>query len=395
MDHPDVFLSYSEDASEIVTRIENFLGSRGRAVYSFRREQNPFGEEIRKRLRLLIQRSRYVLVVISPKARLSEWVAFEIQQAKDSSVPVVPVRGPSVSSDEMPPASKDWPWIDFGETTHFESELEDADQRWGHIDVYLPAGGYPGTKIEFSEHVPKALFPVGDRPMLFHVLESLAHRAFGKAVIINRNDVCWQYIKYLTTLNAELPVRVDFQQFARADVPDWPWALKTLSPSRTFVLQLCDVLLCLHGEFPEEVIQRKWQHALSQHWEGRRQYGTDYLGTLLVSEDYNLSVGTVKFTFDGSIQKVHDTGENPRIQELGRYFVNTGTAILEPGILEFVERDDASLHGDAIRRAREANKVFGVSVWGNWHHALNINDYAITHRAHMSRSDGEGSIPIS
>jgi hypothetical protein len=103
------------------------------------------------------------------------------------------------------------------------------------------------------------------------------------------------------------------------------------------------------GELVADAIRQRWQRALSQHLEGRKQYGEQYLGTLLVSEDYNLSVGTVKFTHVDNI--VQDTGENPRIQELGRYFVNTGTAILKPGILAFIERGDASLHGDAVRRA--------------------------------------------
>ena len=77
-----------------------------------------------------------------------------------------------------------------------------------------------------------------------------------------------------------------------------------------------------------------------------------------------------------------DTGENPHIREIGRYYVNTGTAILEPGILAYIRPKDPSIHGEAIKRARQDGKVFGVTIWPSWHHVLNINDYALTHRMH-------------
>jgi NDP-sugar pyrophosphorylase family protein len=120
--------------------------------------------------------------------------------------------------------------------------------------------------------------------------------------------------------------------------------------------------------------------------EHQRKVSEDYLGTLIISPYYRISAGKVEIEGNNAIKGVEENpiGHNPLGQMVT--YINTGTALLEPSILEYVRPSDKSLLGEAIRRAMDDRKKFGAFIWGKWYHILNPNDWHHLHEEYLRRS---------
>jgi TIR domain len=359
----DVFLAHSnDDAGTIVEVIARFFERLGLRVFEYTRVHGRYGERLPDEIDQTIRGCRHLVLFLTDSASTSKWVRLEIDAATRYHINLVPIRSVEVSS---PPELSEVKQLVFKDTLDLEEKLKGHEWR-RCVDVYIPAGGFSGSTYEFSQEIPKVLYPIGDKPLLFHVLNSLSYEEFGDAIVLNRTAP--DYIRYLTGL-IDFPLRVECRGVIQER---WPIALADQCPKRTFVLQLADNILHL-GESTSK-LHEDWRYALDWHRECRQRWD-DYLGTLIVSRHYKLAVGTVKLGKTPRMQ-VESVGENPYVEDLIRDHINTGCAILEPEILNYVETDDSSLHGGAIERAvKSEGKKFGSYLWGPWYHVLNVDDY--------------------
>ena len=371
----EVFISYSNDADEsLVNSIRLFFEQRLISVFSYKHEEDRYGESLTNIIDNEIKDCKYFFLLATDRAMSSKWINFEIGAAKKYKKRLFVLKYKGIDIARLPEDLRDIKVIEFTYADEVVQILTKMDE-WG-LNVYIPAGGFGAGKIEFSPDVPKVLYPIGDRPMLFHVINALVSDAFNKVIIINKRTSSSELIEYLTGLET---YRVEVI-CKSTDLGNWPEALVELKPKNTFVLQLCDVILWLQGDSSLSTLRVNWNSVVEQHKRNRQK--PDYLGTLIVSRHYKIPAGKVDVEEGNTVKSVE---ENPLTKNMTISYINTGTAILEPDILNYVESTDESLLGEGIQKAMKDGKQFGAFIWGKWYHILNQDNWNNLHREYLTR----------
>lgn len=114
----DVVISYSSSDSKFVDRLESDLKGHHLTTWVDRRKLVG-GQVWDAEIRSAIDRCRILLVVISPKALASPWVAQEYQYALKHHKEVIPVR--YYPTERLPPELQRLHWVDFLLTMDFEA----------------------------------------------------------------------------------------------------------------------------------------------------------------------------------------------------------------------------------------------------------------------------------
>jgi NDP-sugar pyrophosphorylase family protein len=400
----DIFVSYSSDAKRLQSWtfdcIHNFFEGIGLKVYFFSRDNSAFGDPLRQEMRAAIAKASHVLVILSPAAASSEWVKFEMECAKAYCRDIVVLCKDNSHLNDLPNELRNNLALTYSTPEALDGQL--SKHNWG-CTAFIPAAGFGGAKVEFCPHVPKALCPIGDRPMLFHVIDSLRAPLIKRVQVVNNQAQVHDYVKYITDLkyagNADSRNRHGFEGSVRCvstKEGNWPVALKALAPKSTFVVQLCDVILSFNSDGGTIDRSEHWKTAFELHKKQREKWGDNYLGTLLTCNEYHLSAGIIeKFNRDDPYL-IEEVRENPAVrgQNVGLYMMNTGTAILEPNILEFIKDEDESLLGGAIQRVLQENrritdsfktKKFAKFEWPHWNHVMHVIDWRNLHRQRLAQ----------
>jgi NDP-sugar pyrophosphorylase family protein len=371
----EVFLSYSHDADQgLIDELKKFFDARHIDAFSYKHDDQGHGDLLDARIEDAIKSSARIFFVITDGALASRWVTLEIALAEQHGKHSVAVAYHGLDLKRAPAYLTQRKAVVYTDAKSALDQLSNMD--WG-INVYIPAAGYGGR--EFSANFPKTLYPIGDRPMLFHVINALNGDRFNRIVCLNRRQ-------YLPELTSYLVSREKFSTQVSCLVTDteaWPQAIAEHRPVSTFLVQLSDVILWLPGDEPEAALQERWREVVIEH---QRKVSEDYLGTLIISPYYRISAGKVEIEGNNAIKEVEENpmGHNPLGQMVT--YINTGTALLEPSILEYVRKSDRSLLGEAIRRAMHDKKKFGAFIWGKWYHVLNPNDWHHLHEEYLRRS---------
>ncbi len=389
----DIFISYSTDAeSHLVVEMTRYFEGRDRMkVFVWERDSNMFGDSLARMLEDTIASCSHVFVLVTPKALESPWVKHEIDCARKYGKHLIPVYPDTINRAKLPIELGNPLGIEYKNAEGVQSQLArigNGDAGWGCV-AYIPAGGFGA--VEFCASSPKAVCPIGERPMLFHVIDALVAPLFRKVVVINHKSHAPDFIRYLASLKYpgreekihDRHGREGFEgkvECVETRAGKWPQALKLMEPKDTFVLQLCDVILSFNTEgktVSMEELEDCWVEAFEKHKQRRKNWGDKFLGTLLTCNYYRLSAGIVKVKRGAPHREVDNVEENPEAPT--PLTMNTGTAILEPGILDFIEDGDASLLEGAVTRAREKGMRFVEYQWAHWSHVLNVNDWKLLH----------------
>jgi hypothetical protein len=408
----DIFISYSVDTDErIVNNIKKYFEHICMKVFDWPRDSKAIGDRLKETLETAIEECSHVFVLVTKKALQSPWIEFEVDCALRHKKILIPVY--SMESTEFPPILSERRGIKYSGWEDVLSDLEEmADDEvrgWGYT-AYIPAGGFSGGRIDFCAPVPKALCQIGERPMLFHVIDSLEASPVRKVVVINHKEHAPDYIRYITSLeysnrktsNRSARDGTGFSGkvvFEETDKKYWPWALRDLAPKRPFVLQLCDVILSFDENAENKDLKRlraSWTNAFSRHKVHQKKWDDAFLGTLITCGYYRLSVGVIAEMDKEEPDEIKKVEENPmlrlptytrdndthRINKLLGKF-NTGVAILQPKILDFVkeeERDESLLGGAVDRALSEGKGRFVEYPWADWYHVMHLIDWANLHK---------------
>jgi hypothetical protein len=371
----EIFLSHSNDADgQLVERIKAFFNDRLILMYSYKHETGGYGESLEVTIEDTIKDCTYVFFLITNQALNSPWVAREIAATeRHGKIPIALMwRGLGVG--QLPEYLRERKAIVYSTEEDVIRQLSEMD--WG-MNVYIPGGGFGGSKIEFSpDFPPKMLYPIGDKPILFHIINALNSDAFKQVIVMNKTSRFPEFIEYLTKL--AFPKTVVCRE---TQSEHWPQALVENKPTATFLLQLCDVILWLPGDKSETDLKRDWDRVVVQHKQAL-EFDPNYLGTLLVSSHYKIPAGKVVLGTGGAIATVEENPLTEHIMMAGS-FINTGTAILEPALVDYIEPGDEAILDKAIERARKDRKRFGTYLWDTWYHILNTNDWHNLHREYL------------
>ncbi len=349
----DLFISYAtSDGLDFATAIADFLKQKYLlSVYVAERAAHP-GEALDTKIKKAMRSSDKVLILFTPAATKSSWVQGEAIFASDLQKSLVICRRQDVDKNDLPIQLMEKEHIIFGDDKSLMALIDKLN--WG-IPVIIPAAGKSGGLYPMNLGMPKIILPVGDRPILHHIVQKLDRTVFSQIIILT--DMFSDMIEYFAGLSrASIPIRC-----MKTPNPKLPMALKELGLQTTFLIHYSDILI--EGDF-------NWRRLLDHHKYHKNQHNV--IGTLMASNRYNIPVGRIQ---TGTQQMITQFTEKPDSLESIGYSINMAVSIFEPDFLEHIDEDDTSLYGDSLKRAMEGEKKFCLYQHDTWRHIQTLGDW--------------------
>jgi dTDP-glucose pyrophosphorylase/CBS domain-containing protein len=226
-----------------------------------------------------------------------------------------------------------------------------------NIPLVLMAGG-KGTRLKpLTNIIPKALVPIGDKPIMENIIEKFYQAGIHKyyVTLYHKGEMIQQYFDQLPNKKYELEYIYEVEPLGTAGSLHY---LKNTIQS-TFFVTNCDVL-----------IDQDYREVYRYHKENQNEM-------TLVSAlmHYSIPYGTIETGKDGILK---DIDEKPELT----YQVNTGMYILEPHLLREIP-DHEFFHITSlihkIQQRRGKIGVFPVSqkswldigVWKKYEDSIN------------------------
>ena len=323
------------------------------------------GELIDKKLKDAIAGSDAVLVLFTPDATQSTWVQGEAAFAADSGKTLIIARRNDVEKNSLPVRLIQLEHLIFEDAESLINQM-DKTRKWG-IPVIIPAAGRSGGLYPMNLGMPKILLPIGDRPILHHIVQKLDLKIFSQIIILT--DMFSDMIEYFAGLTStQIGIRC-------IKTPDrrLPMALKELGIETTFLIHYSDILI--EGDF-------NWAHLVDHH-----KYHRDHnhvIGTLMASNRYNIPVGRIQ---TAGQQLITEFTEKPDSWESVGYSINMAVSIFEPEFLKYIDEDHVSLYGDSLKAAMSAQKKFCSYQFDSWRHIQTLGDWYEAQKHYVPRDE--------
>ena len=314
-------------------------------------------EKLDSELKQAIVNSKQVLAIFTPEATKSKWVEGEIIHAVDSGKTILVSRRNDVEQKDLPLLLQGHASVVFKKERPAESiKALLRKQEWG-IPVIIPAAGKASKLYPFSQGMPKVLFPVGNKPILHHIIERLQASVFSKIIILT--DHFFPMIEYYASLvSSQVPI-----ECRKAEGSTLPMALQKLSPGTAFLLYYSDILL--EGEVD-------WGDFIDNHNTNRR---LGAIGTLMASQQYKLAVGRI---IPGAPRPQFIQSFTEKPDNIGTpMYINMAVSIFEPEFLNYVRDSDLSLFGDTLNRAMVNQQRFCFYGHEQWMHIQTLDDWYV------------------
>ncbi|HEX5733729.1 MAG TPA: sugar phosphate nucleotidyltransferase [Blastocatellia bacterium] len=349
----DLFISYATtDGLTLARAVFEMLRKKYLLDIFMADEEARTGESLDNIVRSAITESKQLLVLFTQSATESRWVKGEVAVALNDNKRVITCRSHDVAMKALPPRLEDEKQIVF---TGVEDLLDSLErEEWG-IPLIIPAAGKSGGLFPLNIGMPKILLPVGEKPILHHIIDKLDSRVFSKVIILTKqfSDTIGYYARFVKT---DIPIKC-----IESPASTLPMALKMMSLEKPFVLHYSDIII--EGDFD-------WGDFLNHHKDYKRRFGV--IGTLMASANYKLPVGRIK---KGRNQLIDRFIEKPDI-EAGGNAINMAVSIFEPEFLDGIRSDDISLYGDSLKRALEIDKKrFCIYDHDRWRHIQTLTDW--------------------
>lgn len=212
--------------------------------------------------------------------------------------------------------------------------------------IIVQAGGRGSRMKELTENKPKALVPIGNRPMLFHLFEKFPDKRF---IIITdyKSDVMRKYIAVFATVKYLI---ID-SKGKKGTCSGIKSALNKIPDNSPFMLIWSDLVLPEEFSFPEETDDYV---GLSKGFTCRWKYENNLFEEQL-SEKYGVA-GLFIFKNKDKLSEVPEEGELVRWFQQKRYKFNTLSlnSVKEYGLIEEYRK----ISGQVIEnRCRPFNKM--------------------------------------
>lgn len=233
------------------------------------------------------------------------------------------------------------------------------------MKAVIMAGG-EGTRLRpLTSNVPKPMLPMVNRPMMEHVVRSLARHGFDEVVVT---------VAYLANhIRNYFGDGGEFDVHMRYALEDEP--LGTAGSVRNAASELDDTFLVISGDVVTDI-------DLGQVLKAHQQ--AEATATIALKRVENpLEFGIVITREDGSIDRFL---EKPGWGEVFSDTVNTGIYVLEPQVLEFIEDGrEVDFSGEVFPALLEKElPLHGHIADGYWEDVGNPEAYLRAHRDALS-----------
>jgi len=210
-----------------------------------------------------------------------------------------------------------------------------------HTPVIIMAGG-KGTRLDpFTKILPKPLIPIGNKPIIEHIMDRFHRNGFNKFIVIlnYKKDMIKMYFS-----ENSLPYDISFVE--EGDYLGTAGGLSLLKNrfNETFIVTNCDTIL--EGDYADFF-----------NWHRKMQNVMTIVGS---HKEITVPYGVLSMN-DGSLNGID---EKPKID----LFVNTGTYVFEPQILQSITEKEHLDMDKLIGKIREKHqdKVGVYPHWGGW-----------------------------
>lgn len=206
------------------------------------------------------------------------------------------------------------------------------------IPVVINAGG-KGTRLDpFTRVLPKPLIPVGELPIIELIMkEYQSYSCNDFHIIVNyKRDLMKAYFS-----DNERHYKITWYDEEKPLGTGGGLSLLRGKFDSTFFFANCDALLTAN-----------YESMLKFHKENG-----NFITMICAYKNMNIPYGVVEMGINGAIE---DIKEKP----LMSFLTNTGIYIVEPGVIDFIEDDEAIGFPDIVTRVKESGKkvaVFPVS----------------------------------
>ena len=93
------------------------------------------------------------------------------------------------------------------------------------MKVVILAGGYGTRLAEYTHSIPKLMVPIGDKPLLWHIMKSFSKFGFNEFIIAlgYRSYVIKEYFLNYNKLNSNFSINLQSNEIIKHDdfLEDW------------------------------------------------------------------------------------------------------------------------------------------------------------------------------
>ena len=202
------------------------------------------------------------------------------------------------------------------------------------MKAVILAGGL-GTRLQpYTFFIPKPMLPIGNKPLLEHILEWLKQNNGIDQIVI-----CVSYLHRIIEDYFEDGGRFGMKiQYAKSERP-----LATAGQLKSAEKLLNETFVCLYGD---SIYEFNLQKMIDAHKESKA-----LVSMALLSYKTNLKYGFIDV--DGKEDRIISWREKPEVSGL----INIGCYVIEPSFLNIIPNSDAFGMDDAVRKALEQQRV--------------------------------------
>lgn len=238
------------------------------------------------------------------------------------------------------------------------------------IPVVILCGGQ-GTRLrEETEFKPKPMVPVGDRPILWHLMKYYSHFGFKKFVLClgYRGDYIKDYFYNYEAMNSDFTIRLGKKQvmFHSSHAEDWEVTLADTGLEAMTGARIKRVESYINSDrfcltYGDGLSNVDLDHLMAYHQEHGK------LATMTAVHPPS-RFGTMEF--EGN--RISSFVEKP---SAGEGFINGGFFVCERGVLDYLDRDDACVFERApLERLASTGELMSYRHSGFWQCMDTIRD---------------------
>jgi mannose-1-phosphate guanylyltransferase len=202
------------------------------------------------------------------------------------------------------------------------------------MKAVILAGGL-GTRLQpYTFFIPKPMLPIGNKPLLEHILEWLKQNNGIDQIVI-----CVSYLHRIIEDYFEDGARFGMKiQYARSDRP-----LATAGQLKSAEKLLNQTFVCLYGD---SIYEFNLEKMINEHKESQA-----LVSMALLPYKTNLKYGFIDV--HGKNDRITSWREKPEVRGL----INIGCYVIEPAFLNFIPQLSAFGMDDAVKKALEQKNI--------------------------------------
>jgi mannose-1-phosphate guanylyltransferase len=202
------------------------------------------------------------------------------------------------------------------------------------MKAVILAGGL-GTRLQpYTFFIPKPMLPIGNKPLLEHILEWLKRNNGIDQIVI-----CVSYLHRIIEDYFEDGGRFGMKiEYARSERP-----LATAGQLKSAEKMLHETFVCLYGD---SIYEFNLQAMINEHKESKA-----LVSMALLPYKTNLKYGFIEV--HGKEDRITNWREKPEVRGL----INIGCYVIEPGFLNIIPPLSAFGMDDAVKKALEQRSI--------------------------------------